>query len=303
VIPTTRYRSVFTVRYLVAVLLSPLMILSVASCQTPSPRPASTGTAWRHLVIVVEENHSFGQIIGNEHAPYLNSLAQSGILFTNSFAITHPSEPNYLALFSGSTHGVQADPCSETVPGPSLPGQLLKSGWTFAAYTEGLPSRGSTRCGKGSYTRKDVPWADFTDYPPGLDQPFTAWPHHFAALPTVSVVIPNLDHDMHSASVSRGDQWLRTHFANYVAWARHHDSALLVTWDEDNRRAHNHIPTVLVGAHVPVRHYAARVDHYTVLRTIEWSYGLSPLGEAARRRPVTIVRSAPGITSSSAARR
>ncbi|MBU1775992.1 MAG: alkaline phosphatase family protein, partial [Gammaproteobacteria bacterium] len=60
-----------------------------------------------HIVIVIEENKSFAQIIGNEDAPYINELARRGALFTQSYGITHPSQPNYLALFSGSTRGIR----------------------------------------------------------------------------------------------------------------------------------------------------------------------------------------------------
>ena len=59
-----------------------------------------------HVVIVIEENHSYGEIIGSSFAPYINSLATRGALFTQSYAITHPSQPNYLDLFSGSNQGV-----------------------------------------------------------------------------------------------------------------------------------------------------------------------------------------------------
>src|SRR5438105_2474857 len=55
-----------------------------------------------HVVIVIEENRSYSEIIGSSSAPYINSLASQGALFTQSFAVTHPSEPNYLAFFSGS---------------------------------------------------------------------------------------------------------------------------------------------------------------------------------------------------------
>ena len=58
-----------------------------------------------HIVVVVMENHGYSDVIGNPQAPFLNSLAQQGLSLTQSYAVTHPSEPNYLALFSGSTRG------------------------------------------------------------------------------------------------------------------------------------------------------------------------------------------------------
>lgn len=51
------------------------------------------------------ENHAYQQVIGSSDAPFLNGLARRGALFTHSYAVTHPSEPNYLALFSGGTQG------------------------------------------------------------------------------------------------------------------------------------------------------------------------------------------------------
>ncbi len=71
----------------------------------PSGRPVTVPRE-RHIVVVIMENHGYGQIAGSPQAPYINRLARQGAMFTASYAVTHPSEPNYLALFSGSTHGV-----------------------------------------------------------------------------------------------------------------------------------------------------------------------------------------------------
>src|SRR5215475_3754205 len=93
-----------------------------------------------HIVIVIEENHSFSSIIGSSQAPYINGLANQGALFTQSFAVTHPSQPNYLALFSGSTQGITNDSCPHTFAGDNLGHQLIAAGLTFAGYSESLPS-------------------------------------------------------------------------------------------------------------------------------------------------------------------
>src|SRR3954466_15058398 len=58
-----------------------------------------------HVVIVVEENHSLSNIMGNVDAPYINSLAATGASFSNMYGMIHPSQPNYLELFSGSIQG------------------------------------------------------------------------------------------------------------------------------------------------------------------------------------------------------
>src|SRR5215813_13786392 len=119
-----------------------------------------------HIVIVIEENHSFSEIIGSSSAPYINSLAQQGALFTNSFAIEHPSEPNYLDLFSGANQGVTNDNCPV---GPfsvaNLGSLLIGAGKTFTGFSEGLPSAGSTACASGAYVRKHNPWVNFSNVP------------------------------------------------------------------------------------------------------------------------------------------
>lgn len=56
-----------------------------------------------HTVVVVMENHAYAQIIGSPDAPFISSLARRGELFTRSYAITHPSEPNYLPSPRSST--------------------------------------------------------------------------------------------------------------------------------------------------------------------------------------------------------
>ena len=106
------------------------------------PRPA-------HTVVVIFENHPYGAVIGSPQAPYLNALARSGALFTASYAVSHPSEPNYLALFSGGTHGVTSDQCPTRLGAPNLGGDLIAKGITFAGYAEGLPGAGSQVCEQG----------------------------------------------------------------------------------------------------------------------------------------------------------
>src|SRR5689334_15672015 len=93
-----------------------------------------------HVVVVIEENHSFSEIFRPATAPYIHSLAKGGALLTNSFAITHPSEPNYLALFSGSTHGITDDSTPHSFADANLGSELLAAGRSFVGYSEGLRS-------------------------------------------------------------------------------------------------------------------------------------------------------------------
>ncbi|HEV2321868.1 MAG TPA: alkaline phosphatase family protein, partial [Gammaproteobacteria bacterium] len=145
----------FAQRFLVALVLS---LGFAAAVQAAPPRAT-------HVVLVIEENRSFQTIIGSKGAPYINELAGKGALFTQSFAITHPSEPNYLALFSGSTQGLTDDSCPHAFSGPTLGSELLGAGLGFAGWSESMPSTGFTGCTAGDYARKHNPWVDFADIP------------------------------------------------------------------------------------------------------------------------------------------
>jgi hypothetical protein len=197
------------------------------------------------------------------------------------YAITHPSQPNYLALLSGSTQGVTDDVCPQTLSGATLAQQALAAGLGFAGYSEGLPDTGNETCGDGRYARKHAPWTDFPTVPGTASQPFTAFPRDYELLPAVSFVVPNLDHDMHDGTVAEGDAWLRDNLSGYLGWASAHNSQLVVTWDEDDRSADNHIPTIIVGAGVKPQVVTTRLTLYSLLRYLEDRFGLAHLGAAA----------------------
>jgi hypothetical protein len=240
---------------------------------------------------VVFENNGYDQVIGNPAAPYLNSLARVGASLTNAHGETHPSQPNYIALFSGSTHGVVDDSCPQDLgPAPTLASQLTAAGLSFTGFSEDLPTPGFTGCSSldGRYARRHNPWVDFSSTPTANNQPLSGLPADFAALPTVAVVVPNTCNDMHDCPVAVGDTWARQHLSGYIDWARTHNSLLIVTFDEDDADdATNRIPTMLVGPMVRPGDLAQHVDHYTLLRTLEDAYQLPPLGAAASTPPLT----------------
>jgi hypothetical protein len=250
---------------------------------TAVPTPA-------HIVIVVEENRSQANIIGNQAAPYINALAANGAMMTQSFAETHPSEPNYFALFAGSTFGLKENSCPVNLGAtPNLASELLAVGYTFTGYAEGLPAVGSVVCSSGKYARKHVPWVSFTNVPKTCSVPFSAFPAqaNYAGLPTVSFVIPNADNDMHDGSIAQGDTWLRNNLSAYAEWAKANNSLLILTWDEDENTARNQIPTIFYGANVKTGTYAEPISHYNVLSTLEQMYGLPKTGYAAKAPAIT----------------
>ena len=240
-----------------------------------------------HVVIVVEENHSASSIIGDKSAPFINSLAAGGALMAQSFAVTHPSEPNYLAIFAGDTFGLGSNACPLNFGNaPNLASELIAAGYTFGGYAEGLPAAGSSVCSAGKYARKHAPWLNFTNVPASVSLPMSAFTGD-GTLPTVSVVVPDLNNDMHDGSVAAGDSWLETHLSGYANWAKANNSLLIVTWDEDDESGNNQVPTIFYGAGIRPGIYEQQISHYNVLSTIEQIYGLPKTGLAASAPAIT----------------
>jgi phosphatidylinositol-3-phosphatase len=334
----------------------------------PPPRPD-------HIVIVIEENKGFDDVFSSECHPnsgkpcasYFKSLAAKGASLERFFAFHHPSQPNYIELFSGSNYGIIGDCCPlekcqpqdncntactpllspPVLKGPSLFGLLLEKNkslpanskpLTFVGYAEGLPKEKMSCCSSepGShYARKHCPWLDFLDVsetnpdgkPTTLEFDHEFWRHkgdlqRFSALPTVSLVIPNLINDMHSLRehvphktwpdgpkrremlgrlVNQGDIWLKEFLADYAEYAMQpeNNSLLIITWDEDSNgqgcthpcptvAPDNHIPTIFVGAKVKAGYKSdVQYTHYNLLRTILDMYGLPLIGGSQRAAPIT----------------
>jgi phospholipase C len=221
----------------------------------------STLPVYDHIVIVIEENKDFEQILGNAlAAPYIRKLAAEGASISRMFGEEHYSQGNYFWLFSGSNQNVgffDRVPSAANHPdypfkASNLGEQLIKKGLSFKGYSESLPAIGSEidvdppncsgeRC---IYGRKHVPWISFANVPNGTtvetssNLRFADFPSDYATLPTVAFVIPNLNHDMHNGkpaqSIPAGDAWLRQNLDGYYQWAKTHNSLLIVTFDEND---------------------------------------------------------------------
>jgi phosphatidylinositol-3-phosphatase len=271
-------------------LLAGLLLVLQSQAQPPIPRPD-------HVVVVIYENHGYSQIIGAAGAPHINAFVQDdhSALLTQSYAITHPSQPNYIDLYSGCNQGVLLDflPTGTPWTTDNLGRQLIDSGFTWATYSEDLPSVGSDIETNLAYARKHNPAANWmgtgqNQIPPSTNQPFTAFPSNYDSLPTVCFVIPNLDHDMHDGSITAGDDWFFAHVNNYAQWAKTHNSLLIFTYDEDDGIiiSSNHIVTVFAGERILQGHYGDPITHYSVLRAIEDMYGLPYACNANTAPPV-----------------
>jgi hypothetical protein len=278
-----------------------LIILAFASCtKEDSRRIPSVSKSYAlpsipsHIVIVIEENHAYNEIIKSASAPYINSLVKSGALFTRSHGIGHPSQPNYLELYSGSNQGITNDnnPPNDPFTTANLGRQLMDYGYSFATYSEDLPSIGYNGDSYLAYRRKHNPAANWmgsgtNQIPASTNQPFSSFPSNFTELPSVIIVVPNQNNDMHDGTIQQGDAWLKTNMDAYVQWSKTHNSLFILTFDEDDGSQNNHIVTIFLGQMVQAGKYAEVIKHYNVLRTIEDIYGLGYAGNAANVLSIT----------------
>ena len=200
-------------------------------------RPAPRVT---RVVLVIEENHEFGQVIGSRRAPFLNQLAAHGTVLTRYYAITHPSLPNYVALLAGSPLGIHGDCRRCHRPGRNLVDQLERAHISWKAYYQGLPAPCSAVAEAGAYATKTNPFAHLDDIrssparchrvvPLGRLRPDL----RRGRLPRFVVIVSDFRHDMHSGPVGEADGFLRRLYRELVvssAWRP--GTVLVVTFDE-----------------------------------------------------------------------
>ncbi len=236
--------------------------------------PHNTAPHAANVVVVMMENRDYRLVIGSTEAPYINgTLVPQAALMTNSHAIVHPSEPNYLAFFSGSTQGVRDDSCPRTFSTGNVASELLAAGKNFDGYSESMPSAGYMGCWGGKYARKHNPWVDFSNVPASSNLVYNGFP---SRPPALAIVVPNLCNDMHDCSTRTGDDWLKVNLPPILKYDKAYGGLLILTWDEadPDQSGRNQIATLLIGPMVTPGSYSQLIDHYSVLRTIETIVGV-----------------------------
>jgi hypothetical protein len=281
-----------------------MALLALGCGSAPAGKPLSLAptlphSSTSHVITIVMENEEDSDIVGNSAAPYANALIHRYGLATQSFAVSHPSLPNYLALTGGSTHGVNSD-CTEcSVSAPNIAGQLETAHITWKAFLEDEPSTCFPGAGAGGYAKKHNPFVYYTDVAGSPHRcahlvDFTALASDLNAgtLPTYAWITPNLCDDGHDCGVAGGDRFLaRTVPALLHELGPH--GFLIVTWDEGSSNrgccggvAHGgHIATIVAGPTVRRGARASRpIDHYGILATVEEALGLPLLAGAGDPR-------------------
>jgi len=271
---------------------------TMATCRKLAPTPAMPA-AWPGTVFtIVMENKSSGQILGNRHAPYINSLAARGAVADGYHdAYVHPSEANYLWMVSGENFGIldDDDPRSHPLSSSShLADQLELGGLTWKSYQESM----GAPCGltsHGRYAAKHDPFVFFSDVN-GWDgeafHPSERCASHIVdytqldkdianhAIPKYVFITPNLDNDMHDGSISDGDAWLSREVPKILATdAYKNGGALFILWDEGGGfPAKDDPPFIVLSPNARVgAHSTTEYSTSSYLKSVEGILGVAPL--------------------------
>jgi phospholipase C len=257
-----------------------LVCLAVAFAGTPQSK---------HVVLVVEENHSFDAVITKGGMPYLKALAEKYTLLTNSYGNHHPSIGNYFTMTTGQAISTN-DSYGGVVREENLISQLVAANKTWKLYGDGLPQQGYVGGNQRPYVKKHFPAAYFANVREDEKQRMNLVPaEQFAAdlrnneLPDFSMVVPNLDHDAHDGSLREADNWLQSHIAPLLENPDFQkDGILIITFDEsfksDPDHGGGHITTVVIGPQVK-EHFIDTTfyQHESLFATLEEALGLPRL--------------------------
>jgi len=281
------------------------LLLAVAGCGAggadPAPDSAVVAVAQERrgdvritkILVFVVENHSMKQM--RKSMPRVFRFAQDNAYATRYFAITHPSLPNYIAMVSGSTHGVDDDlpPAYHGLEGRTVFGQALANGKTAGIYADAM----TTNCklvNGGRYAVRHNPWTYFVDERDACEQydvPVSQLVTDIDAgtLPNVGFVIPDVRHDAHDAALAVADRWIgrRIRLIRGGADWRSGQLAVVVTADEDDHNSGNRVLTVVGSRYQQQRVVTRRLTHYSLTRAIEDVLGVRHLRKARRATSLT----------------
>ncbi|MFZ0539420.1 MAG: alkaline phosphatase family protein [Candidatus Sulfotelmatobacter sp.] len=277
----------------------------------PTPPPSSSPPTFAHVFLVIEENHSFSDVIGNSSMPYLNSLASAYGLATQYYADAHPSLPNYFMLTVGagtSITGSAGDAYAGVVTQDNVVRALTATGKTWKCYAESLPSVGYLGGDSGAYLQHHVPFVYFSDVQNSPAQasnvvPFAQLAADMAnnSLPDYAFIVPNVNDDAHNCPaglstctsnqmLAAADQWLSTNISPLLTSTSFQNSLLIITFDEaedtDTEHGGGHVPAVIVSPVAKAGYQSTTLyQHESTLRLMMEGLGVTDLPGAAATAP------------------
>jgi phosphatidylinositol-3-phosphatase len=276
------------------------------SSHVTTPPPPASATA-DHVFLVMLENHSFGQVIGNPAMPYLNSLATAHGLAADYFADAHPSIPNYFMLTTGNIETFD-DSFNGTITDDNIVRALTGAGKTWKAYLESIPSVGYTGPNAGTYLKRHNPFAYLSDVTGSPAQAANMVPFsqlsadlNAGSLPNFVYVLPNSQHDAHDCpgggsscsddqELAAADAWLQANIDPVIKSPKFGNSVLIITFDEsvatDFTNGGGQVATVLVGPHVKTGFRSSNMyQHQSLLHTMLQLLNVSDMPGASAVAP------------------
>ncbi len=265
----------------------------------PAPAPVQNSasgpvTQYNHLFLVVEENHSFSEVVGNPAMPYFNGLISNYGLATQYFANTHPSIGNYFALTTGQVVTNNEAAAPSTVTADNLVREIVAAKKTWKSYAESLPSVGYLGGDVFPYAQHHNPFVFLEDAiaPAQVNNivPFTQFANDLASnrLPNFSYILPNQLNNAHDGTLAQADAWLQQHIAPLIASPMfQNDGLLIITFDESDSSDLQHgggqVATVVISAHSKKGFQSTTFyQHESTLREILHALGISTFpGNAA----------------------
>ena len=252
-----------------------------------------------HIVIVLEENHGYTDVVGTTAMPYLNTLISQYGLATQYYATTHPSIGNYMDLSTGQilTNDDGQTPTTFPVSQDNVIRELIAAGKTWKGYAEDLPSPGYTGDSVGNYAVRHFPPPYMTDVQNDAKQkqnlvPFTQFATDLSAgnLPNYSWITPNLCNDAHDCPLGTADTWLQANIDPLIKnSAFQKDGLLIITFDEgnDNANGGGQVVCVLVSPASSRKAFQSTTlyQHPSVLRLTLEGLGVKKLPGAAASAP------------------
>jgi phosphatidylinositol-3-phosphatase len=255
---------------------------------------SQTLPAFKRVFVVVEENNNYSSVIGNSSMPYLNGLAKTYGLGTQSYANTHPSIGNYFMLTTGQII-TNNDGYTGTVTADNVVRHLMTAGKSWKSYEESLPYTGYIKPDVGLYARRHCPLSFFSDVINSSSEklnlvPFTQFATDLANghLPQYSFITPNLCNDAHNCSLATADGWLKKNIAPLIASSTFKNGGLLIIlFDEsanDNTHGGGRVAWVAVSPQFSKLGYksTALYQHQNTLRLALQGLGVTSYPGAAK---------------------
>ncbi|KDR66417.1 hypothetical protein GALMADRAFT_232479 [Galerina marginata CBS 339.88] len=260
------------------------------------PKRIVPGLVFDRFFTIWLENTDFS---GAQADPNFSALIKQGIQLTNYFAVTHPSEPNYIASVGGEYFGMQNDNLNRVPGNISTIVDLLEArGISWAEYQEDMPSSGFqgfqflNPSGANDYVRKHNPLIVYDSVAnstarSSLIKNFTLFDRDLETrnLPQWAFITPNMTNDGHDTNITFAGKWSRGFLEPLLKNPNFNSprTLILLTFDETGTdNAQNRVNSVLLGNAVPKRLVGTQdtwfYNHYSELATVEANWHLDTLG-------------------------